>query len=75
MRADNTEFAIGIIFIFLGAFLLYTEYTVGYWGIVALGLIFVAKNWSAMRGRPAPMRPGMAEKPKSDRMINERINH
>jgi hypothetical protein len=75
MRADNTEFAIGIIFVFLGSYLLYADYNTGYWGIVALGLIFVLKNWSAMRGRPIHARPGMAEKPKSDRIINERINH
>jgi len=76
MYADNTEFAIGIIFVFLGAFLLYSEYNAGYWGVVGLGLIFIIKNWSSMRNRPAPTRSkGMAEKPASDRMINERINH
>ncbi len=75
MAANNTEFAIGIIFVILGAFLLYTEYTVGYWGVVGLGVIFIAKNWSVMRHRSGPPRPGVAGKSQSDRIINERINH
>jgi hypothetical protein len=75
MYANNTEFAIGIIFVFIGAFLLYTEYNVGYWGVVALGLVFIVKNWSVARRRPSVPRPGMAQKPKSDSIINERINH
>ena len=80
MYANNTEFAIGIIFVFVGAFLLYTEYSVGYWGIVALGLIFIVKNWSAMRrargGRSGLVRGRQVpNRPQSDTMSNERINH
>jgi len=80
VRPNNTEFAIGIIFVIVGAFLLYTEYNLGYWGIVALGLIFIIKNWSVAR-RPRGSRPGFAEgqrmprKPKSDNITNERINY
>ena len=75
MYANNTEFAIGIILVIVGAFLLYTEYKVGYWGVVALGLVFIVKNWSVTRRRSSFPRRGVPERPKSDKMINERINH
>jgi hypothetical protein len=74
MSANNTEFAIGIIFLFLGAFLLYTEYNAGYWGVVALGLIFIVKNWSVTRKKPVSRRPDMRKGPKDDNMTNERLN-
>jgi hypothetical protein len=45
MNSNPTEFAVGIILACVGGLLLYTQYEVGYWGIVALGLIFVVKNF------------------------------
>jgi hypothetical protein len=75
MTANNTEFAIGIIFVIVGAVLIYTEYNSGYWGIVALGLIFIVKNWTVAKRRSTPSRPGVAERPEGGKIGNERINH
>lgn len=45
MSPNPTEFSIGIILACVGTLLLYAQYEVGYWGIVALGVIFIIKNW------------------------------
>jgi hypothetical protein len=54
MSSNPTEFSIGIILACVGGLLLYTQYEVGYWGIVALGVIFIVKNWPRRKRSAVP---------------------
>jgi hypothetical protein len=73
-KPNQTEFAVGIILACVGAFLLYTEYRVGYWGILALGLVLMVKFWVTSRGEKQA-RTAVEKSQPSDRMTNDRINH
>lgn len=72
-RRNETEFAIGISLACIGALLLYTEYQVGYWGILALGLIFVVKNLPRRAGPRDDM--NAAPRRVSSKITNDRLNH
>ncbi len=58
--ADHTEYVVGAGLAALGLFLLYTQYNVGYWGIFALGAIFMAKNWTRHARKKRMGEPGEA---------------
>ncbi len=73
-RRNETEFAIGIALACIGGLLLYTDYQTGYWGIVALGLIFVVKNWPRRR-ESARSTVRVEKNGRGDSMSNSRLNH
>lgn len=71
MKPNQSEFAVGIILVCVGAFLLYTQYNIGYWGVLALGLIFVVKNISFRRKNNSASKVGAIENTRR----SDRIDH
>jgi hypothetical protein len=72
-KRNETEFAIGIILGCVGAFLLYTQYQMGYWGILGLGSIFIVKNWPSQSRKTGG--PDVAVRRNHAKVDKDRLNH
>jgi hypothetical protein len=70
-QTNQSEFAIGIILVCVGALLLYTQYNVGYWGVLALGFIFIVKNLSFRRKENDSSKVVAVEKDRRSDRINK----